>query len=532
MATREAMSRDNTARVVSIPRVSVVPEADSSLGNHYAAQAGQPGLCVQRSADGSCSGCCGACQSEERTEGSQAGLKVGAPDGPHEVKADHVADQIVQRHEDEATELVGSGSGGNPVTDQIGQPIAGDGIGHKSVCGPAANADGIASTLDHTRGEGKPLHGKVRLQMENAFGVDFDNVRLHTDTRAAAMSRQLGAHAFTQGNDIYFGEGEFDATSQGGRRLLAHELTHTLQQRAGRGRQHRMDPAEAGESFDVQRACGRTEIGSPTGCTGSSEEPPEHEGARYRFTVNCDSFRPGERERLAAAGAAASKAGTALEVHGYASSEGDPAYNVDLSCARAVQAVSVLEGAGAVVAHVYSHGPVHGDPGLRRSVVVRHSVVHPPVPPPTRECVPKAGIENSDCGRYAKETWWLPEAYVHNATCACKETPNDPTAKCVRKFLQDRLDQVDQAKKAEAAQWLGALMTRRVSKDMYINFVQLELAPMIFKDHVDAYRECCCPSGPAPIEAWRGVTTLALPCSVVGESIRQFGSCHGTPGKW
>jgi hypothetical protein len=162
---------------------------------------------------------------------------------------------------------------------------------------------------------------------------------------------------------------------------------------------------------------------------------------------------------------------------------------------------------------------------------VRQASPSPPLPP-SPECTPKPGIQNSDCGGYARENWWLPQAYVHNATCACQETPNEPTANCVRKFLQDRLGQVDQELKIRASHWLGALLTRRVSKDQYINFVQLELTPIIYKDHADAYSECCCTSGPAPLPAWRGVTTFALPCSIVGESIRQYGSCHGTPGRW
>jgi hypothetical protein len=70
--------------------------------------------------------------------------------------------------------------------------------------------------------------------MESAFGADFGAVRLHTGGQAAAMSRQLHAHAFTHGNDIYFNAGKFNPDSRDGKHLLAHELTHTLQQRAGR----------------------------------------------------------------------------------------------------------------------------------------------------------------------------------------------------------------------------------------------------------------------------------------------------------
>ncbi|MFL6076574.1 MAG: hypothetical protein ACJ73S_24540 [Mycobacteriales bacterium] len=281
----------------------------------------------------------------------------------------------------------------------------------------------------------------------------------------------------------------------------------------------------------MQRACGPAAIGAPTDCIGSSEELSAPELPPYRFVVNCDTLKPGEEQRLLAYGSSAATAGQVLKVHGFASSDGNPEYNANLSCARAMKAGLALEGAGAVVGELFSHGPVPGDQDLMRSVVIRKSASPTPPPGPT-ECVPQPGIPNSDCGKYAKENWWLPEAYVHNATCACQETPDVLTANCVRKFLQDRLDQVDQGLKTKAAEYKGALMTRRISKEEYINFVQLELTPIIYRDHVDAYSQCCCSSGPAPLAAWRGVTTLALPCSLVGEAIRQTGSCHGTPGNW
>ena len=66
--------------------------------------------------------------------------------------------------------------------------------------------------------------------MEGAFGTDFSSVRVHTDSSAVQMNKELGAQAFTNGSDIYFNEGKFDTGSSGGQHLLAHELTHTVQQ--------------------------------------------------------------------------------------------------------------------------------------------------------------------------------------------------------------------------------------------------------------------------------------------------------------
>ena len=66
--------------------------------------------------------------------------------------------------------------------------------------------------------------------MERNFDVDFSNVRVHKDSNAVQMTRELNAQAFTYGRDIYFGAGRYNPRSSSGKRLLAHELTHVLQQ--------------------------------------------------------------------------------------------------------------------------------------------------------------------------------------------------------------------------------------------------------------------------------------------------------------
>ena len=66
--------------------------------------------------------------------------------------------------------------------------------------------------------------------MESVIGADFSNVRVHTDSHAVQMSQDLSAHAFTHGNDVYFNEGKYNPQSSDGQHLLAHELTHTVQQ--------------------------------------------------------------------------------------------------------------------------------------------------------------------------------------------------------------------------------------------------------------------------------------------------------------
>jgi hypothetical protein len=82
-------------------------------------------------------------------------------------------------------------------------------------------------------GGGTPLDTDTRADMEARFGQDFSGVRVHTDSAADASARSVNAHAYTVGNDIVFQRGRFDPGSDGGRHMLAHELTHVVQQRSG-----------------------------------------------------------------------------------------------------------------------------------------------------------------------------------------------------------------------------------------------------------------------------------------------------------
>lgn len=146
-------------------------------------------------------------------------------------------------------------------------------------------------------------------------------------------------------------------------------------------------------------------------------------------------------------------------------------------------------------------------------------------------CVPATGLPPTDCGAYAANSSWLPDAYVTNATCACTDTPDSPTANCVRKFLQDRLAATPADLKRDA--YLAKKAKPITGEMIYNAFVQAYLTPRIYQDHEDAYSNCCCPCGPAPYWSWVGVTTVPIPaCSIVGAAIRRFGSCHCTPGAW
>jgi len=89
---------------------------------------------------------------------------------------------------------------------------------------------GVAKELKSSKGGGSALPEGVRDEMEKGFGADLSNVRIHTDKKAESMNKNLNAQAFAHENDIYFNSNKFDPNSKEGKHLLAHEITHTLQQ--------------------------------------------------------------------------------------------------------------------------------------------------------------------------------------------------------------------------------------------------------------------------------------------------------------
>ncbi|MCA9823628.1 MAG: DUF4157 domain-containing protein, partial [Dehalococcoidia bacterium] len=89
----------------------------------------------------------------------------------------------------------------------------------------------ISSSISAERGSGSGLSSPVREKMEGAFGTSFADVRVHADSTADALNRQVTAKAFTTGNDIFLR----NDSSAGDEKLMAHELTHVVQQRSMSG---------------------------------------------------------------------------------------------------------------------------------------------------------------------------------------------------------------------------------------------------------------------------------------------------------
>jgi len=131
---------------------------------------------------------------------------------------------------------------------------------------------GIGSRLSSSREAGQPLSDSSRAYFEPRFGADFSGVRVHTGSDAVQMNRDLNAQAFTLGRDVYFGSGRYGPGTSSGKRLLAHELTHVVQQtdtKASVQRQHIADtgwrykpPASVKRSIvEIQGVVGTTPDG-------------------------------------------------------------------------------------------------------------------------------------------------------------------------------------------------------------------------------------------------------------------------------
>lgn len=99
---------------------------------------------------------------------------------------------------------------------------------------PHASGKTLSNRIGEKAGRGRSLPRKTKVEMESAFGVDFSKVNIHTDTYAVQMNKELGAQAFTHGKNIYFNSGKYRPESSAGKRLLAHELTHVVQQGGGK----------------------------------------------------------------------------------------------------------------------------------------------------------------------------------------------------------------------------------------------------------------------------------------------------------
>jgi hypothetical protein len=136
--------------------------------------------------------------------------------------------------------------------------------------GPVSAA--TAGRIDAARGGGRPLDASSRSTMESAFATSFADVRVHTGPEASALNREVGALAFTTGNDVFMRDDTASPDSEDGQRLLGHELSHVVQQRSMPSTGEGMRVGPAGDHYEQAADVKAAEIVSRLAASGHESE--------------------------------------------------------------------------------------------------------------------------------------------------------------------------------------------------------------------------------------------------------------------
>ena len=160
------------------------------------------------------------------------GLHLSHPHDPAEREADRVADAVLSGQAVAVQGGPAAGASVHRMCTECEEEQRG-GVQAKRDPGAAGGITGDARSLAGLEGRGQPMPAALRSEFEPRFGRDFGDVRLHTDAQAGQSASGFGARAYTYGRHVVFGTGQFDASSMQGRRLIAHELAHVMQQSHG-----------------------------------------------------------------------------------------------------------------------------------------------------------------------------------------------------------------------------------------------------------------------------------------------------------
>jgi len=240
---RQAATQTHEQKLPATLSASGLRQRQCACGNHTMA-------------GGECREC-----SKKRQFGLQTKLTVSEPGDVYEQEADRIADQMLAAPE----HFIVSGT---PVRIQrfVGQL--------------PEQADAASTSVDQALASpGRPLESALRRDMEHRFGHDFSQVRVHSGTNAEQSAREVNANAYTVGHNIVFGAGRFAPRTHEGWWLLAHELTHVVQQGGGESlaaaatlhKQH----AEVVQRDQVDGENDDIDFGEVTPSTTLSTPPPE-----------------------------------------------------------------------------------------------------------------------------------------------------------------------------------------------------------------------------------------------------------------
>lgn len=245
----------------------------------------------------------------------------------------------------------------------------------------AIATDAVARGIESTRGSGEPLPFATKNFMEHRFNQDFSGVHIHTGNYAQNLSTELSAQAFTIGNDIYFNAGKFSPDTPDGKHLLAHELTHVVQQGGVQRKVSRLvdEDRELLQATTSSAIIQRQEapISRAQEIARSRTSPGEAEVSLqplsislYNFAINDHHLKLEHRRLLSEMAILLSHPNTAhwrIEVTGHADATGEPVVNDPLSLSRANEVRRYLR------ARIGGRIPGHGE-GEEMPVTTNESV--------------------------------------------------------------------------------------------------------------------------------------------------------------
>ena len=490
----------------------------------------------------------------------QRKLTIGATSDPLEAEADRIADRVM-RMPDAAfpPPAVSNAASAAPLTTRLQRKCSCGGKCdhckanasrrnnpedeyeiHRKPAGPAPVSEAPPSVHQTLRAPGSPLDAGTRAFMEPRLGADLSSVRIHTDTRAAESARQLESLAYTVGNSIVFRSGRYQPRTPAGRRLLAHELTHVLQQ--GAAATHAIQRKSGGKDSPKTADCPEIEPGELKDSAKAKlqmvETIPQQEWLIYGFPIGSSEISSAEAgqfisdivKRLMQGHFIYVTGQDPLDVIGFSDCFSGP--KVDNQFIRSGRAAKFCAGVKDKYAAtpktypslIHSCGPAPADQYINsnatradrarnRSVLIRRlspQVQYQQGFPYDPDYSPSA----AHCAAYitppASEI--LGPVYTRNAHCSCLVTPDEPHNNCVRSCLQDKM-------------WtlLAKVYPGRSPTDPPLD-IEL-VCPIIWQHHRDCYHDCGCASPFIAYPAFDAVCNIPLPCSVDSAAINLVNRC-------
>ncbi|WP_204105697.1 MULTISPECIES: DUF4157 domain-containing protein [Spirulina sp. CCY15215] len=157
----------------------------------------------------------------------QAKLTIGEVGDKYEQEAEQVSKNVVEQINSPQTDPNNTTVQRETEKDELQmKPL----LQRREALGGGAASPELESSINQARGDGQPLEAGLQQQMGQAMGADFSGVKVHTDSQADQLNESIQAKAFTTGKDIFFKQGAYQPNNKGGQELIAHELTHVVQQ--------------------------------------------------------------------------------------------------------------------------------------------------------------------------------------------------------------------------------------------------------------------------------------------------------------